>query len=178
MNKRTVSSILMAGAALMLATSAQAVRITGGIFFGGSWAQGLTEDRVGPFNSMQVDWVSGSPFEPDGLGALRNFTLSDHSVASSWSASYGGSGWDSASSSSQVDYLDFDLYFSDPQPQVPTAFQFKAWLGSTLVDWATLTWDGNDWDVVTHCQVPDGGLTAILLGSSVIGFGLVRTARQ
>ncbi len=141
---------------------------TGPIILGNSWSQGFYETGIGFFNMMNVQMISGGPFEVPTFSSFRDSTL-----AGTWTSN---SSPNATANGSAVDYLTFNLNFEGVSA-TPLTFNFAAFSDQVLREYAHAVWNGNTWtitglplaDYTPPMNVPEPGL-ALLLG---IGFGVV-----
>ncbi len=166
-----IVTLLLAG--LLWASPARALTLNGDSFSGNSWAQGFINSS-GPyysFDKMLVYSQSGVGFEAP---AFRDFSSSGWSTTAS-----SGSLW-AIATGPMIDAdktLTFNLYFNDPQIQALT-FDFYAFSSGAVKEATRATWNGSAWAFsaapVTPPAVPDGGMTLVLLGTSLAGLRLLR----
>jgi hypothetical protein len=120
-----------------------------GPFEGDSWGQRFQAWNM-DFDSMEVVWVSGSLFEAP---AFRNFT-NDNAFASvdsdnvtTWTVVTDTSptpSWATAKAGKVIDCQQFDIWFLGNRSAGDT-FEFRAYLGTTVVESHTGVWNGSKW---------------------------------
>jgi hypothetical protein len=162
---RKTTALLCAAMLLLVANvPAQAFTFCGNPIEGGSWSQGFNESGVGNFDRMQVDWLSGTMFEPP------TFT----SLASGWNVVYENGGRNAVALGTAIDNMTFNIHFTGNSAD-GVSFQFTAFNGTVVKESARATYNGG-WNFAASgspaklpSEVPEPG-TLLMLGI-VLGLG-------
>ena len=169
----SVVGLLISG--LTVTPSGATLVTDGDPYIANSWGQRFAEGGLGGlFDSMRIEWISGSTFE---VPAFRNFSNG------SWFQSDQGSATVAVAASPGLvtEYLEFDILFQNTLTS-PVKFQFTAYHGTSLVDTAWVAWDGNGtWDISQidiEPVVAAEPSTLLLLGSGLLGAAIVGGLRR
>lgn len=133
-----------------------------------SWSQGFNESGVGPFQYMQFELNSGSPFANPWINEFTD---------SGWSAAITNPSLITASGSLPSTNLTFNLWFTDPSTN-SLSFNFYAFgPDHTLLESVLASWNDGGWSFAAATHGPSAvpiPAAAWLLGSGLIGLVAIR----
>ena len=183
--KMAVYYVALALAAMMLPGMASADMVTvGDVFLGDSWGQRFQENGYGgsnQFDKLEVFITSAGTFEAPGM---RNFGNSGNAtIDASWSGTTINPKYTIATGSPSTTYIQWDFIFNDPKAAL--AMDYLAYAGTQLLGATHIMFDGGSgWSYNSSVLHIDGvgydrsavpiPPTALLLGSGLLGIGLLK----